>query len=74
MAQLDVVTYMSQIFWLVITLSVLFMVMGSEGGIVEKVSKVLKVRSMRLSTKKERESSSSIGESKGKKLIEILKM
>lgn len=44
MAQLDMSTYMAQVFWMLITIGVYYVIIEGEGGMKEKVSKMIKVR------------------------------
>ena len=48
MAQLDIATYMSQVFWLMVIFMGLYVLVASEGGILESISKMVKARSKML--------------------------
>jgi len=48
MAQLDIATYSTQVFWLIVVGSIFYGVMVGKGGVVKNMSRMLKVRRKRL--------------------------
>ena len=44
MPQLDIVTFVTQVFWLVLGISILYTVVVNREGVVVGISRILKVR------------------------------
>lgn len=71
---MDVGTYFTQVFWLVVVFSMLYIIVIREGGIIEKISGILKVRRKRSMGEVVVESGVEEGGEEAKKVLEIMKM
>lgn len=60
MAQLDMSTFMTQVFWLMVIVGVYYTIVEGENGMKEQISRILKVRGKISETEEKEEKSEEI--------------